>query len=90
MQVDLMQAVRYLDAQPEVDPKRIAVLGYSMGSFVAGITGAIDPRIHALLLSGAGTFDGPGGYFDSGDRPCQGRLIARWRRSGIGARSFMR
>jgi pimeloyl-ACP methyl ester carboxylesterase len=69
--VDLMQAVSYLDAQPEVDPKRIAVLGYSMGSFVAGITGAIDPRIHALLLSGAGTFDGPGGYFDSGDRPCQ-------------------
>jgi Alpha/beta hydrolase family len=72
MQVDLMQGVSYLIAQPEVDPKRIAVLGYSMGSFVAGITGAIDMRIHAVLLSGAGVYDGPGGYFDSGKLPCQG------------------
>jgi dienelactone hydrolase len=72
MQVDLMQGVTYLTQQPEVDPKRIAVLGYSMGSFVAGITGAIDMRIHAVLLSGAGVFDGPGGYFDSGNLPCQG------------------
>jgi dienelactone hydrolase len=72
MQVDLMQGVTYLIQQPEVDPKRIAVLGYSMGSFVSGITGAIDTRIHAVLLSGAGVFDGPGGYFDSGNLPCQG------------------
>lgn len=72
MQVDLMQGVTYLTQQPEVDPKRIAVLGYSMGSFVTGIAGAIDTRIHALVLSGAGVFDGPGGYFDSGPLPCQG------------------
>jgi dienelactone hydrolase len=71
MQVDLMQAVSYLDAQPEVDPARIGVLGYSMGSFVAGITGAIDPRIHAVLLSGGGTFDDDTGYFDHGNKPCQ-------------------
>ncbi len=37
-----MQGVTYLTQQPEVDSKRIAVLGYSMGSFVAGITGAIE------------------------------------------------
>ena len=72
MQVDLMQGVTYLPQPPEVDPKRIAVLGYSMGSFVTGIAGAIDTRIHALVLSGAGVFDGPGGYFDSGPLPCQG------------------
>jgi hypothetical protein len=72
MQVDLMQGVSYLMQQPEVDPKRIAVLGYSMGSFVTGIAGAIDMRIHAVVLSGAGVFDGPGGYFDSGQLPCQG------------------
>ncbi len=72
MQVDLMQGVSYLAAQPEVDPKRIAVLGYSMGSFVTGIAGAIDTRIHAVVLSGGGVFDGPGGYFDSGQLPCQG------------------
>ena len=72
MQIDLMQGVTYLMQQPEVDAKRIAVLGYSMGSFVTGIAGAIDTRIHAVVLSGAGVYDGPGGYFDSGQLPCQG------------------
>ena len=71
MQVDLMQGVSYLIAQPGVDAKRIAVLGYSMGGFVAGIAGAIDLRIHAVVLSGGGVYDGPGGYFDSNALPCQ-------------------
>jgi hypothetical protein len=71
MQVDLAQAVSYLIAQPEVDPKRIATLGYSMGSFVTGIEGAWDLRVHAVLLSAGGTFDGPGEYFDTGKLPCQ-------------------
>ena len=72
MQVDLMQGVTYLSQRPDVDAKRIAVLGYSMGSFVTGIAGALDTRIHAIVLSGGGVFDGPGGYFDSGQLPCQG------------------
>jgi dienelactone hydrolase len=72
MQVDVMQAVSYLDQRPEVDAKRIAVVGYSMGAFVAGITGAIDTRIHAVVLSGGGVFDGPGEYYDSNKLPCQG------------------
>lgn len=71
MQVDLMQAVSYLLSQREVDPKRIAVVGYSMGSFISGIAGAIDLRIHAIILSGGGDFDGLGGYFDSNPLPCQ-------------------
>jgi dienelactone hydrolase len=74
MQVDLMQAVSYLGQRPEVDSKRIAVVGYSMGAFVSGITGAIDPDIHALLLSGGGTFDDEadgGKSFDVGKLPCQ-------------------
>jgi dienelactone hydrolase len=72
MQVDLMQAVSYLDAQKEVDPKRIAIAGYSMGAFVAGVEGAYDLRVHAVLLSGGGVFDGPGQYYDSNKLPCQG------------------
>jgi dienelactone hydrolase len=72
MQTDLMQAVSYLDAQPEVDPKRIAVAGYSMGAFIAGIAGAVDPRIHAIVLSGGGTYDDGPGYFDANKNPCQG------------------
>jgi len=74
MQVDLMQAVTYLNQRPEVDSRRIAVLGYSMGAFISGIAGAIDPRIHAVLLSGGGTYDDEqdgGKTFDGGRLPCQ-------------------
>jgi dienelactone hydrolase len=74
MQVDLHQAVTYLTQRPEVDSRRIAVLGYSMGAFISGIAGAIDPRIHAVLLSGGGTYDDEqdgGKTFDGGKLPCQ-------------------
>ena len=74
MQVDVMQAVSYLDQRPEVDPKRIGVVGYSMGAFVSGIAGALDTRIHAVLLSGGGTFDDAtdgGKSYDAGTLPCQ-------------------
>jgi lysophospholipase L1-like esterase/dienelactone hydrolase len=71
MQVDVMQAVSYLAARPEVDPRRTAVAGYSMGGFIVGLTGAIDTRIHAVLISGGGVYDGPGGYLDSNPLPCQ-------------------
>lgn len=63
MQTDVMQAVSYLLSRHEVDPKRIAVMGFSMGSFVVSIAGAIDDRIHAVLLTGGGDLDGPGGYW---------------------------
>ena len=74
MQVDVMQAVSYLAQRPEVDPTRIAIVGYSMGAFVSGIAGALDTRIHAVLLSGGGTFDDEadgGKSYDVGTLPCQ-------------------
>jgi len=71
MQVDLMQAVTLLSQRRDVDAKRIAVVGYSMGAYVAGIAGALDMRIHAVVLSGGGNYGGAGSYFDRGTRPCQ-------------------
>jgi dienelactone hydrolase len=63
MITDILQAVSYLAARPDVDPHRIAVAAYSMGSFHAVIAGAIDPRIQALVLSGGGNLQGAGDYW---------------------------
>jgi dienelactone hydrolase len=65
MITDVMQAVSTLSERHDVDSHRIAVLGFSMGSFISALTGAADPRIHALLLVGGGDLDGPGGYWES-------------------------
>jgi pimeloyl-ACP methyl ester carboxylesterase len=73
MITDIMQAVSYLASRSDVDPKRIGVAAYSMGSFHAAITGAIDPRIHAVVLSGGGNIDGPGDYWSTSSKVmCQG------------------
>ena len=80
MQVDVMQAVSYLRSLPYVDPARIGTVGYSMGAFITGITGAVDPRIHAVLLSGGGSFDGPHAFYDMGKLPCQS---PPWRALGV-------
>ncbi len=72
MITDVMQAVTYLSGRSDVDKKRIAVLGYSMGSFVSSLACALDTRIHACVLAGGGDLDGPDGYWDRSDKMCQG------------------
>ena len=57
MMTDVMQAVSYLAQRPEVDPSRIAAVGYSMGSFVLGLTGAVESRLMACVLVGGGKLD---------------------------------
>jgi dienelactone hydrolase len=68
MITDILQSVSYLAQRKDVDPHRIAVLGFSMGSFTAVLAGAADPRIHALLVTGGGDLDGPGGYWDASSK----------------------
>jgi len=65
MVTDVMQGVSYLISRPDVAPSRIGVLGFSMGSFITAVAGAVDTRIHAMLLVGGGDLDGPGGYWDT-------------------------
>jgi dienelactone hydrolase len=72
MITDVMQAVNYLASRPDVDPKRIAVLGFSMGSFVSSVACAVDKSVHACILAGGGDLDGPGGYWDKSKPMCQG------------------
>jgi dienelactone hydrolase len=72
MITDIMQAVAYLSQRADVDSKRIAAGGYSMGSFILSLAGAIDTRLRACVLVGGGNLDGPGGYWDSSSKQmCQ-------------------
>ena len=72
MIADILQAARYLAGRTDVDPKNIAVIGYSMGSFISSIACALDTSIHVCVLVGGGDLDGPDGYWDSSAPMCQG------------------
>jgi dienelactone hydrolase len=69
---DVRQAVSFLAQRPEIDPRRIAAAGYSLGSFVLALTGAIEPRLRACVLTGGGNLDGNNGYWDGAKPLCQG------------------
>src|SRR3954471_22022130 len=69
---DVMSGVKYLGRRKDVDKGRIAVLGYSMGSFIASVACAADDRVKSCVLVGGGDLDGQGGYWDSSSRKmCQ-------------------
>jgi dienelactone hydrolase len=72
MITDIMQSARYLAQRPDVDPKNIAVLGFSMGSLVSSFACALDTSVRACVLVGGGDLDGPGGYWDKSAKMCQG------------------
>lgn len=73
---DVLQAERYLRQRPDVDPSRTAILAYSMGTFHAAIASALAGP-HALILSGGGNLDGPGEYWETGNKiNCQ---VAPWK-----------
>lgn len=69
---DVLQAISYLESRPEVDSRRTAAMGYSLGSFLTAIAGAVDPRLHACVLVGGGNLDGPGEYWDNTKPMCTG------------------
>ncbi len=72
MMTDVMQAVSYLASRPDVDAGRLAAMGYSMGSFVLGLTCAVEARLNSCVLAGGGNLDGEGGYWDSSSKKmCQ-------------------
>ena len=71
MTTDFREAVSVLAQRPEVDSRRIAALGYSMGTFVLSVGCALDDRPRACVLAAGGSLDGPGGYWDTSHPMCQ-------------------
>ncbi|HXC94733.1 MAG TPA: alpha/beta fold hydrolase [Edaphobacter sp.] len=72
MVAEAMQGISYLQQRSEMDPQRVSILAYSMGTYIGVLAGAVDPRIDAVVLSAGGNLDGPKGYWDSGKPMCQG------------------
>lgn len=72
MMTDVMQGVSYLSQRADVDPARIGAMGYSMGSFVVSLAGAVETRLRVCVPTGGGNLDGPGGYWEtSSKKMCQ-------------------
>jgi dienelactone hydrolase len=72
MMTDILQAVSYLRTRNDVDPARIGLTGFSMGSFVISLACAVETRVHACAAVAGGFLDGPGGYWDSSSKKmCQ-------------------
>lgn len=46
-----VQAVRYLEQRPEVDPHRLAVVGASQGGMLSMVTAALCPQVKAVVSS---------------------------------------
>jgi len=49
---DVMRAVDYLETRPEVDARRIGLMGISGGGTITTFGAALEPRIAAALVSG--------------------------------------
>lgn len=61
--LDLRRAAAWLESRPEVDPKRIGILGTSLGSFMGSLAAEMEPRFRrvVVLLGGGGLVDA---YYD--------------------------
>jgi dienelactone hydrolase len=61
--LDCRCAIAWLAGRPEVDPEKLGMVGTSLGSFLAGLTSANEPRIKnvCMLLGGGGLVDA---YYD--------------------------
>lgn len=51
---DVRLGLRYLGARPEIDAQCLALVGYSMGSFLATVIAADEPAVRAIVLAAGG------------------------------------
>jgi dienelactone hydrolase len=53
--VAVRRAVDLLRSLPQVDPKRIGLVGWSLGARVAAVTAGAEPRLRAIVLMSGGS-----------------------------------
>ncbi len=61
--LDLRVAAAWMESRPELDGKRLGIMGTSLGSFMAALTAEMEPKLGrvAVLLGGGGFVDA---YYD--------------------------
>lgn len=61
--LDIRQATAWLEARPEIDSRRLGVLGTSLGSFIGSLAAEMEPKLSrvAVLLGGGSLVDA---YYD--------------------------
>ncbi len=61
--LDMRYAAAWLESRPEIDEKRLGIMGTSLGSFIAALTSEMEPKLGrvAILLGGGGFVDA---YYD--------------------------
>ncbi|HET7565505.1 MAG TPA: alpha/beta fold hydrolase [Gemmatimonadaceae bacterium] len=47
---DIRAALSYLRTRPDIDAKRLGLIGHSEGAMIAPMIGATDPSLHAIVL----------------------------------------
>jgi dienelactone hydrolase len=70
-------ATAWLESRPEIDAKKLGIHGTSLGSFVAALTAAAEPRLNnvSLLLGGGGLVDA---YWDHPQAKPYLQVLAFW------------
>lgn len=61
--LDLRRATAWMESRAEIDGKRLGIMGVSLGSFVAGLTAEMEPKLGrvGIVLGGGGIVDA---YYD--------------------------
>jgi dienelactone hydrolase len=62
--LDIRRATAWLEGRPEIDPRRLGILGTSLGSFMAALSAEMEPKLRrvVVLLGGGGLVDA---YYDN-------------------------
>jgi hypothetical protein len=47
-------AIKFLAARPEIDPSRLALMGYSLGAFLGLRVAAMEPMVRSMIVAGGG------------------------------------
>ncbi|BDI28327.1 alpha/beta hydrolase [Capsulimonas corticalis] len=78
--LDVRRGIDLLTLRPDVDPKRVGLMGFSLGALIGSVAAGVEPRIKAtVLVSGGGDLAGILKALSERDAVVGGRSMAQWK-----------